>query len=260
MYEELGYNYDRFVNWESRLDYEMPFIEGQLHDLRTETGENLNILDAACGTGMHAIHLAQKNYRLAGADLSNVMIEKARINAKNADVSIRFETAGFGNLNPTFENDPLFPFDYVLCLGNSLPHILSKKDLNHALLDFASCIKPGRMILIQNRNFNRVLKNKERWMEPQSHISNNNEWIFLRVYDFLENGLINFYIITLFRKNNENWNQQVSETLLYPWLHDELITMLKEAGFGNITCYGSMTGTVFDPDLSDNLVITARLI
>ena len=50
-------DYDRFVNWERRLAYELTFIEKQL----TTSGAR-QVLDVACGTGKHAIVLAQRGY------------------------------------------------------------------------------------------------------------------------------------------------------------------------------------------------------
>ncbi|MDY7040920.1 MAG: class I SAM-dependent methyltransferase, partial [Chloroflexota bacterium] len=76
LYDPFSSDYDRFVNWKERLAYELPFIERQL----TAVGAR-RVLDAACGTGMHAIALAQRGYEVIGADLSAGMIERARENA-----------------------------------------------------------------------------------------------------------------------------------------------------------------------------------
>jgi hypothetical protein len=34
------------------------------------------------------------------------------------------------------------------------------------------------MIIIQNRNFDAVIENRNRWMEPQNHIEGTQEWSF----------------------------------------------------------------------------------
>ena len=93
LYDALSDDYDRFVNWESRLAYEMPFIEGALREADAH-----RVLDVACGTGMHAIELAQRSYKVVGTDLSALMIEQARENAAAAEVEARFVVAGFGEL------------------------------------------------------------------------------------------------------------------------------------------------------------------
>jgi len=55
-------------------------------------------LDAACGTGQHAIALAQAGYQVAGADLFPQMVQLADLNASAADQKIRFKAAGFGSI------------------------------------------------------------------------------------------------------------------------------------------------------------------
>ncbi|HEX9090526.1 MAG TPA: class I SAM-dependent methyltransferase, partial [Anaerolineales bacterium] len=93
MYDSLSSDYDRFVNWQNRLSIELPFILEQIKAVNARS-----ILDAATGTGMHAIALAQLGYKSAGADLSTGMVERARMNAASAGVQVPFEIAGFGSL------------------------------------------------------------------------------------------------------------------------------------------------------------------
>lgn len=57
MYEKFASVYDYFVNWSERLSYEMPFILEQLSQLGNDPYQ-IKVLDAACGTGKHAIALA----------------------------------------------------------------------------------------------------------------------------------------------------------------------------------------------------------
>ncbi len=253
MYDALSNDYDRFINWPARLAIEMPFIEQQI---QKAAGAGCRVLDAACGTGMHTLALAQLGYRTAGADLSRGMIERARSNARAAGVTVHFEAAGFEHLAHTFGQKA---FDAILCLGNSLPHILEPSSLAATLEDFAACLRPGGLLLLQNRNFDAVLTRRERWMEPQAHGENDSEWLFLRFYDFDTDGLLSFHMVTLQRQGTNPWSQQVTTTRLYPLRQTELVDTLGRAGFTNITCYGSMSGNPFDPESSGNLVITANL-
>jgi SAM-dependent methyltransferase len=252
MYDDFSEDYDRFVNWAGRLAYEMPFIEASL----AQYAPGGTVLDSACGTGMHAIALAQKGYAAAGADLSPKMVERARENAKQAGVAVRFEVAGFGELAITFGQSR---FDALLCLGNSLPHLLSEVDLSRAMGDFAACLRPGGMLILQNRNFDAVVKLRERWMEPQSFREGEREWLFLRFYDYDEDGLISFNIINLRREGDQPWRQQVMTTRPRPLLQAETVRLLGTAGFQDIACYGDMSGAPFNPDSSGNLIVVAWL-
>ncbi len=254
MYETLSEDYDRFVNWENRLAYEMPFIESRIELLPGGTQRRLDILDSACGTGMHAIALAQIGHRVSGADLFPQMVEKSRRNAANAGVVARFETVGFGKMAAVFGEEK---FDLVLCLGNSLPHLLSAGELAAALQDFAACLRSGGMVLIQNRNFDAVMQRRERWMEPQVHRDGDTEWIFQRFYDFQDDGLIHFNIVTLKNEPGKGWASSVASTRLRPQLHTELEATLVDAGFTGIHAFGSMAGEDFSAASSGNLVLTA---
>lgn len=255
MYDTFGADYDRFVNWPSRLAVELPWIEQQLQALPGAKDTPVHVLDAACGTGMHAIALAQKGYLAAGADLSAVMIEQARQNAAAAGVQVRFEAVGFGALTQTFGRQT---FDALLCLGNSLPHVLSPAELATTLEDFAACLRPGGLLIVQNRNFDAVMARRDRWMEPQAHQEGEEERIFVRFYDFDPDGLITFNILTLKREGTAGWTQQTSATRLRPLLEAELRTALRAAGLDEISSYGNMSGMPFDPQASGNLVMTAR--
>jgi SAM-dependent methyltransferase len=256
MYDSFSEDYDRFVNWNSRLVGEMPFIEAQIKAIKTVGMRPAVVLDSACGTGMHAIALARSGYAAAGADFSPGMIARARQNAAAAGVKVRFETAGFGALTQHFGRHN---YDAVLCLGNSLPHLLDEADLAAAYQDFAECLRRGGRLLIQNRNFDAVLHQQERWIEPQSHREGDREWLFLRFYDFEADGLITFNIVTLRRINDAGWSQQVSQTRLRPLRQAEVTSGLAAAGFTRINCYGNMAGEPFEPHASGNLIVVAEI-
>jgi len=249
MYDGFSADYDRFVDWPARLAVELPFIEQQLQAVNA-----LRVLDAACGTGMHAVALAQRGHAVVGTDLSAEMVARARANAAAAGVDARFQVAGFGELAARVGGD----FAALLCLGNSLPHVLTAAELNAALADFAACLRPGGLLLIQNRNFDRVLARCERWLEPQGHREGNAEWLFLRLYDFEPDGALAFHVVTLHRQGNDAWQQRVASSRLWPQRQAELVAALATAGFADVACRGNMQGAPFDPDVSPNLVITAR--
>ncbi len=269
MYDSFSVDYDRFVDWEARLAAEMPFLEPLLRAVGAH-----RVLDAACGTGMHAIALAERGYQVVGTDFSERMIERARTNAVQARRTaaavpagtVRFLPAGFGHLAEALGIGPrrspigqldTSRFDAVLCLGNSLPHVLTPGALAATLADFAYCLQPGGVVLVQNRNFDAVLAETDRWMGPQSHRDGANEWLFLRFYDFDPDGLITFNIVRLMREGHGDWTQHVSATRLWPLTEPELVPALERTGFASLTTYGDMQGSPFDPQTSPNLVIAA---
>ena len=257
-YDEFSQDYDRFVNWQARLSAELPFIEAQIATHKRDQATPITVLDAACGSGGHAIALAKNGYAVAGTDLSPGMITQARKNAQKEGLTIDFQAAGFGTLQAHLNHSPLFPFNAIICLGNSLPHLLSTDEISQALKDFYNCLKPGGVLILQNRNFDAVMAKKERWIGPQARRIDDEEWLFLRFYDFDPDGLITFNIVRLHRQGGGDWQQHISVTRLYPLLYRDLIERLSQAGFGDVNAFGLMDHVPFDPAHSENLVIAAR--
>ena len=250
-YDGLGDDYDQMVNWETRLAREEAFFE-RLFD---ETGTR-SVLDAACGTGMHAVAFARRGRESAGADLSPVMIGHARENAAAAGVRVDFRLAGFGECARAWPH----PFDAVTCIGNSLPHLLDDASLGACLEDFAAALRPGGTLVIQNRNYDRVLRERQRFMPLSSRAEGEGETLFLRLTDFPDGGnaeRIDFTIVTL-KKRTGAWSQTVRTTPLRALRRATLETALAAAGFVSISAYGNYASAPFDDPTSADLVMVAR--
>ena len=255
MYDQFGEDYDRFVNWKDRLAHEIPFLATRL--VASEINNRpqaVSVLDAACGTGQHVIALTQQGYNCSGADMSANMVQIARRHAKAANLDIHFVQAGFGQLTTAFAAQK---FDNLICLGNSLPHVLNEADMMRTLNDFKDVLRPGGNLIIQNRNFDSVNNTHNRWMPPETHREGNQTWIFVRFYDFDPDGLITFNINTLTKQSGGEYQQRVMSTRLWPFSKNQIITWLENAGFSNICLFGDLQGSAFDVESSPNLVVTA---
>jgi len=255
MYNQFSQNYDRFVNWDERLSAEIPFLTAELSDLSTNGDKNITVLDAACGTGHHTIALAKRGFECAGADISAGMVEIASKNAAQTNYEIVFKQAGFGQLKGVFG---VGLFDGLVCLGNSLPHVLDEQSLEMTLTDFRSVLRPGGKLIIQNRNFDQVMRDRSRWMPPQTYHEGKQTWIFARFYDFDPDGRLTFYILILFSENGGEFSQQVISTRLWPIGKDQITGFLGTVGFEDIRYYGDLEGSNYDETRSPNLVIIAR--
>jgi glycine/sarcosine N-methyltransferase len=259
-YEGLGSDYDRMITWERRLGREQAFFKAVFaeHSVR-------RVLDTACGTGMHAIAFSRMGVSAAGVDLSPAMIEQAEANARAAGVDLLFEVAGFGNIAGRFSA----PFDAVTCLGNSLPHLLDDASLAAALRDFAALLSPGGLLVIQNRNYDRLLQQRQRFMPPASREDDSGETIYLRITDFSGAGApdfseagapgeetVGFTIVTL-RKKDGAWSQSVQTTTLRALKRATLENALRAAGFSTITIFGGYDRASYDAPGAADLVALA---
>lgn len=252
LYDALAADYDRFVNWEGRLTHELPFFDRLFEGRRVQC-----VLDVACGTGHHAIALAQRGYQVLGTDLSGAMVQLARENATAAGVDVVFAQLGFGELATLG-----LTFDAVLCLGNSLPHLLTESALEAALADFATVLRPGGLLVVQNRNFDLVCSERERFMGLQSHAGKHGkhgeqgEWLFVRFYDFHQET-ITFNMIRL-QRTDSGWTQDVESTELRPIFGRDLNAALEAQNFTDIVLFGGYDSAPFDPSHSGDLIAVAK--
>jgi ubiquinone/menaquinone biosynthesis C-methylase UbiE len=254
MYDQFSQYYDRFMNWEARLAYEMPFLGQEINAIPTKVDQPIKVLDTACGTGQHAIAFSKLGYEVSAADFSTEMVAATRKNAELARSDLVVKKAGFGDLSNSFSE---VQFDVVLCLGNSLPHVLNEDGLAQTLNDFREIIKPGGKLIIQNRNFDKIMSKNDRWMSPQTYKDEEYTNIFIRFYDFDANGLLTFNLIVLVSEDGENFQQQVISTRLWPMKKDILVDYLQDSGFTEIRLFGDLSGAEYETEESENLVITA---
>ncbi len=133
MYDTFSQDYDRFVNWENRLKAEIPFLQTTILREIQKDASTITVLDAATGTGMHAIALACEGFQVCGSDLSSGMIEKARENASRQKMDVRFIKAGFGDLaaalrKPEGNYHPILTFYFAW----EIPFLIWKTKQNYS--------------------------------------------------------------------------------------------------------------------------------
>ncbi len=249
-YDALGDDYDLMVSWAERLRREIKFFE----TVFAEHGV-ARVLDAACGTGMHAVEFARLGMRTAGADLSPEMIARAREHARAAGVDVAWSVAGFGTLAAAFPGE-VGAFDAVTCLGNSLPHLPDDAALDEALADMARMLRPGGVLVVQDRNYDRVLAERVRFMPITSRGDPGDETLFLRITDFLGGDRLAFTIVTL-RNTGGAWSCGAKTTPLRGIERATLERSLARNGFTAVECFGSYGRAAFGAPGTADLVAVA---
>lgn len=251
-YDALAPMFDVMTDWEARLATEGPFLRAVLEEVQAR-----RVLDAACGSGGHALAVAEWGYEVTGADASPVMVQMAQEKARAAGLTVPFAAAGLAELA---EIPGLGMFDVVLCLGNSLPHLLSQAELIAALRAVAAVLEPGGLFVTQNLNYDLRWQRQPRWFAAQGGTLNGQEVLVWRFADYdVTAGRIAFHV-ALFRKAEAGWQVQVHTTPQRPLFQANLLAALVEAGFGEVRTYAGMTSSPgpFDPASSGDLVVVAR--
>jgi 2-polyprenyl-3-methyl-5-hydroxy-6-metoxy-1,4-benzoquinol methylase len=264
-YDALAPMFDVMTDWDARLAVEGPFLRAMLDESGART-----VLDAACGSGGHALALARSGYTVAGVDVSPVMVEMARRKAAESGLDIPFavaDLAGLADLSRARQDDDsaigvqrLAPYDAVLCLGNSLPHLLTHADLVQALAGMAAVLKPGGLLVLQNLNYDLRWQKQPRWFAAQGGQLDGREVLVWRFADYDQaSGAIAFHI-ALFTKGENGWQVRVHTTPHRPLFQAGLFAALAEAGFEAPRALARMSWPAepFDPASSPDLVIVTH--
>jgi glycine/sarcosine N-methyltransferase len=247
-YDRLAESFDVMTDWKSRLAVELPFLEATLawHNARF-------VLDCACGTGWHAIALAQRGYRVAASDISPAMVARARENTVREGVTVPLAVASFQELRATYRER----FDAVLCLGNSLPHVLTDDAALESLVNMRDCLRAGGVLILHNLNYDKRWREKPRWFAVNSGTLRGHETLIWRFADYAESGIV--FNIALFTKGNDGaWSVDVQSTPQRPYQIDEIGNLLRRAGFRDPVSYGNLQGDAFDAARSGDLVVVAK--
>jgi glycine/sarcosine N-methyltransferase len=108
-------------------------------------------LDAGCATGSHALALAARGWTVVGLDSEAAMAAAAREAALRAGLAERasFAQGDILDLAKRFGGES---FDLVLCLGNTLPHLLGEGAASF-LAQARELLRPGGSLVLQCLNF-----------------------------------------------------------------------------------------------------------
>jgi SAM-dependent methyltransferase len=108
------------------------------------------ILDLCCGPGRTARRLTDAGFRVTGIDSSQRMIELARRNAP--------EGTFIAGTAATFSLDQ--SFDAVVCLYDSINHLLSLDEVQEVFARVYACLRPGGVFFF---DVNTALKYEAHW-------------------------------------------------------------------------------------------------
>lgn len=242
-YDKLSDSYERMTRFEDRLERDKPVIRRIID--RFNIG---SAVDAGCGSGLHSILLAEEGVETIGIDLSARMISSARKHAEERGANVTFYQADFSQAADVVDE----PADVLLCLGNSVPHILDSDEMERVLRAFRKSVRDGGTVLIQLLNYDRVLEHKDRIVG----IHKVDDVEYIRFYDFMDN-LVRFNILEIDWTDTSPKNRLL-QTTLRPWTADELYGSIRKADFTDVELYGDLGFSEYIASESSNLVVVAR--
>jgi len=250
LYESIAGKYDEVTGADGR---QAP-AEAMLAELRRRHPLT-RVLDVACGNGLHAMILARMGAEVTAADISRPMLDQARARAEAARLNVQWVHAAMQNIAERVEG--LVPsnaegsFDAILCLGNSLPHLLEPRLLARTLAGFARLLAPDGVVALGLLNFARVLDREERIVG----VTRRGDREFIRFYDFLED-LVRFNVLTLDFSAGQ-CKHEITSTLLHPYTPAEVAAACESAGLSRFDLFAGTAFEPFDERQSDTLTVIA---
>ncbi len=219
---------------------QLSFVKDRFSDPHEST-----ILDVGCGTANLCISMAPHFNKVIGIDPDLSMLQKAEEKADKTYSNLSFYPYGMLDIETQFKD-----LDGVLCLGNTLVHLNSDKEILEFLRQALKALRPGGKLLIQIINYDRIIDQDIRALPTLE----NDQIKFVRNYRYVTNKNILEFETQLTIKASDKVLRNLIQ--LYPIRRSELGNLLKNAGFGDVTFFGNFKGEALT-DESIPLVLEA---
>jgi SAM-dependent methyltransferase len=202
-------------------------------------------VDLGCGTGNDSISLGLNGLDVTGFDISEKMIEKAKINSKKYNLDLKFFNYSIDKIPVKFYNR----FDLAVSLGNSIA-LVEEKKLKLSIEKIYKLLKKDGIFILQILNYTAIEKAGSRIV----NITQNPPNVYVRFYDLFTMPL-NFNILRFDKDNPKDF--ELLTTKLFPYDKDYLSAILKKTGFKNVKAYSSLNKERFDKYISKDLILIA---
>lgn len=198
------------------------------------------VLDAACGIGTQALGLASRGFRVAGSDVSEREIERARDEAAARGLSIPFSVADLRHLGDHHER----PFDVVLACDNALPHILSDEEIAAAFRETYRCCRPGGGFVISVRDYDALELGGTQLKPYGVRTVGSTRYLVFQVWDFPVDDVYTVSMYFVSDDGDGECEAEVVRTRYYAIGIDRLMELAREAGFREVR---RIDGRFFQP-------------
>lgn len=220
-YDPLAWFYDMYWGPASR-DQLLPILDEILLD---ELPEDARILDLACGTGQVTGALAEAGYDVIGIDGSRGMLAYARNNAPGVEF-VRADARSFSLEEPV---------DAVVCLFESLNHIMDEAELGRVFENVAEALVDDGVFLL---DMNMAAAYDQTWRGTDGIIEPDHVLFTYNQADPETRAGISE--VTLFRHAHGAWRRQ-DLVLEHRWFDEEtILRLLAEAGFETAAIYDAV--------------------
>lgn len=194
--------------------------------------KNRNIdtfLDVSIGSGSVTLPLADLGVCVRGSDLSKSMLENCRKKADARNIDVELRRCDFRTVANQFETK----FACVASTGNSLPYV-SNEDVIKTLEQMDSLVKPGGYLYFDIRNWDKILRDRDRFYLYNPFFDGDTRVNFMQVWDYNEDGTMTFNLLYTFEKENRLFQKEHFTEHYIPISKGILLDKLQKMNYKNI--------------------------
>lgn len=213
-----------------------------------------SFLDISYGTGSLTLPLAELGISLYGSDLSDTMLKRGSEKAGDKGLHVNLRQCDFRKLTDNFEEK----FDCVGSTGNSLPYV-SNEEVLEVLEGMDALIKNGGWIYFDMRNWDKILRERNRFYLYEPVILDDARVNSIQVWDYNTDGSMTFNLLYTFEKDGKFFKQEKFEEHYIPINREILIKKLTQMNYQEIKlmCHPACFENV-DAETADWYCVMAR--
>lgn len=182
------------------------------------------ILELACGTGGHALHLARMGYALTGVDRSPTMLRIAREKQEKFGITVNWQQGDMDSFSSIgLEHD----YDLITCLYDSLNYLLDEEGIRRCFQEVHTHLRPGGGFIFDVTTEYNLLQNFSGYTFAENF--ENASYIWENEYDIINK--ICASKVTIFANLQGNYQKfiEVHRQKVYP--NSLLLEVLQDTGF-----------------------------
>ncbi len=211
-----------FIDWDKRRKGEGDFFLKQFkkHNVK-------KVFDSSLGDGVDSIHLIKKGFDVTSNEIDETFLNKALENAKRDGVNLKVTKLDWRKLD---EKNVENSFGAVICLGNSLTYIFDEKDQLKTISQFKRILKPGGILVIDERNYQYILDNREEILKGNFKYSGK----YVYCGEFVHGRPIEISDKKVKFEYTDERDGKKGYLVLYPFKRGELSSLLVRSGFNSV--------------------------
>lgn len=215
-----------------------------------------SFLDVSIGSGGVTLPAAEFVPELAGSDLSGQMLARCGEKAAAHGIPIELHEADFRALDQVFAGRQ---FGCVGATGNALAYV-ENREIPGVLRQMDALVRPGGWLYLDQRNWDRILKTRQRFYFYPPHFVEDTRVNLLQVWDYLTDGSMDFNLLYTFERENRIVQKEVFVEHYHPLPLQLVADTLAQLGYAapELQPFPARPGAAFDAEKTPWYCLMAR--